>query len=167
MQSIDSTDLVLVCSRSGELVAGNVYVRPFTNLYASRIGEGTRIAAFVEIGGAPHRNLPTVIGKRCSIQPFAYICPGVTIGDDCLISPGVTFTNHRNPTAVADWEGMEPVVVGDRVVIGARAVILAGVTIGDDAVIGAGAVVTKDVPDGETWVGNPAKRVKGHAKGRT
>ena len=39
------------------------------------------------------------------------------------------------------------------------AMIGPGVTIGARAVIGMGAVVTKDVPDGETWVGNPARLI--------
>lgn len=43
--------------------------------------------------------------------------------------------------------------------IGARAMILKGVTIGEYAVVGAGAVVTKSVPDGEIWAGNPACRI--------
>jgi UDP-2-acetamido-3-amino-2,3-dideoxy-glucuronate N-acetyltransferase len=42
--------------------------------------------------------------------------------------------------------------------VGANATILGGVTIGEGAVIGAGSVVTKDVPAGETWYGNPARR---------
>jgi len=33
---------------------------------------------------------------------------------------------------------------------------LPGVIIGEGALIGAGSVVTKNVPDGEVWVGNPA-----------
>nr|WP_300975472.1 DapH/DapD/GlmU-related protein [Sphingomonas sp. LHG3406-1] len=43
--------------------------------------------------------------------------------------------------------------------IGAGAVILPGLTIGAGAMIGAGTVVTRDVPPGETWVGNPARKV--------
>ena len=32
-----------------------------------------------------------------------------------------------------------------------------GVSIGARAIVGAGAVVTKDVPEAETWAGNPAR----------
>ena len=44
--------------------------------------------------------------------------------------------------------------------IGAGAVILPGITIGENAFIAAGSVVTKDVPAGELWMGNPAKFYK-------
>jgi maltose O-acetyltransferase len=49
------------------------------------------------------------------------------------------------------------VSIGANVWIGGGAIILPGVTIGDDAVIGAGAVVTRDVPNGTTRIGNPAQ----------
>jgi len=51
-----------------------------------------------------------------------------------------------------------PVIIGDDVYIGTNALILKGVTLGDRAIIGAGAVVTRDVPAGEIWVGNPARK---------
>ncbi len=35
-----------------------------------------------------------------------------------------------------------------------------GIQIGKDSLIGLGAVVTKNIPDGEIWVGNPAKNIK-------
>jgi UDP-2-acetamido-3-amino-2,3-dideoxy-glucuronate N-acetyltransferase len=41
--------------------------------------------------------------------------------------------------------------------IGSGAVILCGVTIGEQAMVGAGAVVTRDVPDGATVAGVPAR----------
>lgn len=44
--------------------------------------------------------------------------------------------------------------------IGAGSTILPGLTIGEGAMIGAGSVVTKDVPSGELWVGNPARRLR-------
>ena len=43
--------------------------------------------------------------------------------------------------------------------IGAGAVILPGPTIGENAMISAGAVVTRDVADGETIVGQKASPI--------
>ena len=41
-----------------------------------------------------------------------------------------------------------------------RSIILKGVTIGENSVVGAGSVVTKDIPSGEVWAGNPAKFIR-------
>ena len=51
-----------------------------------------------------------------------------------------------------------PTILKKGVSLGANATILPGITIGENAVVGAGSVVTKDVPAGETWYGNPAKK---------
>jgi len=48
-------------------------------------------------------------------------------------------------------------VIGELSYIGANATILPGVRIGARCVVGAGAVVTRDVADGETVKGNPAR----------
>jgi acetyltransferase-like isoleucine patch superfamily enzyme len=41
--------------------------------------------------------------------------------------------------------------------IGTNSTILGGVQIGDQAVVGAGSVVTKNIPAGQIWAGNPAR----------
>lgn len=51
----------------------------------------------------------------------------------------------------------KPVVIKDRAFVGGDVIVMKGVTIGEEAVIGIGSVVTKDVPAGEIWAGNPAK----------
>jgi serine O-acetyltransferase len=51
----------------------------------------------------------------------------------------------------------ESPTLGDDIFIGAGAKIVGNVTIGSNVKIGANAVVTKDVPDGVTAVGIPAK----------
>ena len=40
-----------------------------------------------------------------------------------------------------------------------NSIILKGVTVGKHSIVGAGSVVTKDIPDNEIWVGNPAKKI--------
>ena len=47
--------------------------------------------------------------------------------------------------------------IGEFVTTGAGVTLRPGVKIGDGATLGAGAVVVKDVGDGATVVGNPAK----------
>jgi acetyltransferase-like isoleucine patch superfamily enzyme len=51
----------------------------------------------------------------------------------------------------------KPVIIEDFVWCGANVVILPGVVIGEGAIIGAGTVVTKSVPVGAIYVGNPGK----------
>ena len=76
----------------------------------------------------------------------------------------ITTVNHVTrrkdiPYSKQGFEGAD-VKIGNNVWIGCHVTILPGVTIEDHAIIGAGAVVTRDVPSGETWVGVPAKKIK-------
>jgi acetyltransferase-like isoleucine patch superfamily enzyme len=147
----------------------NVVVLPFTNLYGCRIGDNTRVGPFVEI----QRDVE--IGAKCKIQSHAFVCTGVTIGDEVFVGHGVLFVNDRRPRATtadglpqtySDWELLET-RVERRASIGSGAVILGGLTIGADAVVGAGAVVTKDVEPGATVVGNPARHVTSRSSSAT
>lgn len=119
------------------------------NLYDCKIGFNTKIGAFVEIGAG------VVVGKQCKIQSHAFIPSGISIGDNVFIGPGVIFCNTKHP--MKDENCLET-YVHDNVVIGAGCTILPGLILGRNSMIGAGSVVTKDVPAGETWYGNPAKQ---------
>lgn len=50
--------------------------------------------------------------------------------------------------------------IGKNVFIGLNTIITNAVTIGDRAVIGAGSIVTKNIPEGEVWAGNPARFIR-------
>ncbi|MBY0548389.1 MAG: N-acetyltransferase [Candidatus Obscuribacterales bacterium] len=136
-----------------------VTIGDFVNLYECRIGANTSIGNFVEIGKG------VVVGQRCQIRTFAYLCPGVNIEDDVFIGEGTTFINDRFARATnadgtmvteSDWT-LRFTTVRQGASIEAKAIIMCDVTIGVGARVKAGSVVTKDVPDGATVAGNPAR----------
>jgi UDP-2-acetamido-3-amino-2,3-dideoxy-glucuronate N-acetyltransferase len=128
------------------------------NLYGCRVGDDTRIGAFVEIQRS------AVVGARCKVSSHSFICEGVTIEDEVFIGHGVVFINDRHPRATSggrlqterDWE-LVTTLVRERASIGSGAVVMCGVTIGAGAMVGAGAVVTRDVPEGATVAGVPSR----------
>jgi maltose O-acetyltransferase len=85
----------------------------------------------------------------------------VSIGERTQIGPAVQIYAADHPRdAKTRRDGLEfgrPVHIGRDVWIGGGAIILPGVTIGDGAIIGAGSVVTRDVSEGQTVAGNPAR----------
>jgi UDP-2-acetamido-3-amino-2,3-dideoxy-glucuronate N-acetyltransferase len=139
----------------------DVVVYPFTNLYECRIGDGSRIGPFVEIQRG------VVVGARGKFQSHAFHCEGVELEDEVFVGHGVLFINDKRPRATADgalqtdadWE-LQRTVVERGASLGSGAVVLGGLRIGRDALVGAGAVVTHDVPAGETVVGNPGRPLR-------
>lgn len=139
------------------------------NLYGCRIGDRTRIGAFVEI----QKN--AVVGRLCKVSSHTFICEGVLIEDEVFIGHGVMFTNDLYPRATnedgvlqtdADWTVI-PTTVKRRASIGSNVTIIAGVTIGEGSLVGAGAVVTRDVPDYAIVAGVPARIVGDTRKQRS
>lgn len=98
------------------------------------------------------------IGNNVTIKPGVQIWDGISIEDDVFIGPNVTFTNDKNPVSKNKDFTLLKTIVKKGASIGANATILPGITIHENAVVGAGSVVTKDIPAGETWFGNPAKK---------
>ncbi len=135
------------------------------NLYGCKIGDNTSIGAFVEIQKG------VVIGKNCKIQSHTFICEGVIIEDNCFIGHGVKFINDLYPQATTEFNELEKekdwkdrlveTNILNNVSIGSNSTILGGIEIGVHSRIGAGSVVTKDVKDYITVVGNPAKALRG------
>jgi acetyltransferase-like isoleucine patch superfamily enzyme len=137
----------------------DVVIHGFVNLYGCRIGDGTRVGAFVEIQRG------AVVGGNCKISSHSFVCEGVTIEDDVFVGHGVVFINDRYPRATSadgrpkgpgDWT-CDRTRVRRGASIGSGATILGGVTIGERAIVGAGSVVTRDVPAWTVVAGNPAR----------
>jgi acetyltransferase-like isoleucine patch superfamily enzyme len=91
---------------------------------------------------------------------------GIIIDESVVITTGVTILSHYLDTSKPGLEfKLGTVHIHKNVFIGANATICNSVEIGEGAVIGAGAVVTKDVPAGEIWAGNPARFIKSRMPG--
>lgn len=121
-------------------------------ILTKKIGKGTVIHAPVWIGE------DVMIGRNVKIQAFVFVPSGVSIEDSVFIGPGVIMTNDKRPPSYGKYWAKTLIKKGARICAGA--IILPGITIGKKAIIGAGSTVTKNVPAGETWVGNPAHKLK-------
>jgi len=139
-------------------IGENVMIYNFVNLYGCKIGDNSKIGAFVEIQKG------VKIGKSVKISTHTFICEGVTIEDNVFVGHNVSFINDKYPRATTgnrlqgeeDWKVI-PTLVKKGASIGTGVTVLCGITIGENAIIGAGSVVTKDVPPNTIVVGNPAR----------
>ena len=148
-----------VCISDDVKLGKDVKLSKFINLYGCRIGDNTKIGAFVEI----QKN--AFIGNNCKISSHTFICEGVTIEDNVFIGHNVAFINDSFPRATAgdgklqteaDWK-VEYTTVKKGASIGSGSTILANVTVGENAIVGAGSVVSRDVPPNTIAAGNPAR----------
>ena len=99
--------------------------------------DGTLRRKVAEKYAAAGFKFATIVAKTADVSESAAIGDGTVVAEHAVVTA---------ETKVGAYSG-------------ANATVLPGLTIGKGAVVGAGAVVTRDVPDGETWVGVPARRI--------
>lgn len=125
----------------------------------TKVREGAALGAGTKLGQNVYIDAGVVVGERCKIQNGVSVYRGVTLGDDVLIGPNVTFTNDRFPRAASpEWSPVET-RVHDGASVGANATVVCGVDLGTYCMVGAGAVVVADVPAFGLVVGNPARLI--------
>lgn len=104
------------------------------------IGTGTFISSGVAI------NALSQIGRFCVLNTSCIVEHECVLGDAVHIAPSAVLAGN--------------VIVGENTFVGANAVVKQGVKIGRNVIIGAGSVVIRDIEDGATYAGNPARRIK-------
>lgn len=88
----------------------------------------------------------TTVGENTKIDNLVHVAHNVRVGRNCVLA---AYTGISGST-----------VVGDGVAFGGKAGVADHLKIGSRASIGAAASVFKDVPEGETWTGFPARPLK-------
>lgn len=144
---------------NGKLVIGrNVTIHSCEDVNPAAGGVRTHLTAGT--------NAVLKIGDGCGLSHCAITAmQSVVIENDVLIGSNTMIADtdfhsvvfEERVTGNDSTAKTAPVVIREGAFIGARCIILKGVTIGKRAVVGAGSVVTKSIPDGEIWAGNPAK----------
>jgi sugar O-acyltransferase (sialic acid O-acetyltransferase NeuD family) len=110
---------------------------------SARVGQGSVVfaGAVVQpdavIGAHCIINTSATVDHDCVIRDFVHLAPGVHLAGDVSIEEGAF--------------------------LGVGACVIPGIKIGRGAVVGAGAVVIRDVRDGATVIGVPAREISTHA----
>jgi acetyltransferase EpsM len=122
-------------ARWGQALYSGAYVNP-----SAKIGEGTVlspgtiIAADTVVGAHVIVSGNSAVGHDCVLEDFAHVAPGTNIGGNARI--------------------------GKAAMLGLGSIVCPGVRIGVGATLGAGAVAVRDIPDGSTAFGIPARPVR-------
>jgi UDP-3-O-[3-hydroxymyristoyl] glucosamine N-acyltransferase len=87
----------------------------------------------------------TRIGRGTKIDHYCHIGHNSSIGENSLVTANVTLLGSSR--------------VGNRCTIGSGSILRDGVHVGDGVTVGMSSVITKDIPDYETWVGSPARPI--------
>ncbi len=172
--------------RGRTTVGRGCHLGPFTEIIDATIGEGVTVT-HSWVSGAR-------IGDGSDCGPFAKLRPGTDIGPGVHVGsfaelvrtrvgsgsavPHVSYlgdttvgerVNVAAGTITANYDGISknPTRIGDDVFLGVDTMLVAPVEVGRRARTGAGSVVTRDVPEGTTVVGMPARRVRRTNPGAT
>jgi bifunctional UDP-N-acetylglucosamine pyrophosphorylase/glucosamine-1-phosphate N-acetyltransferase len=131
-------------------LADDVRVGPFSHLRpGARLQPGVRLGNYVEVKNS-------VLGAGTHAGHFSYL-GDAELGERVNVGAGTVTCNF-------DGRDKHRTVVGDGAFIGSDTMLIAPVRLGDGARTGAGSVVTRDVDDGQTVVGVPAREIprRGH-----
>lgn len=165
--------------RGGTAIGDDCVVGPNAWVADSAIGD----RAHVRFAVLDHAS----VGEGCGVGPFAHLRPGARLeagahvgnfGElkNATLGPGARMghfgylgdaqvgagANIGAGTVTCNFDGAakHPTVIGRGAFIGSDTMLVAPVVVGDGARTGAGSVVTRDVPEGVTVAGVPARPLR-------
>jgi UDP-3-O-[3-hydroxymyristoyl] glucosamine N-acyltransferase len=146
----------------GSVVGSNVLISEYCNIGGEGFGhirnERGLLENMIHIGHVviedeveifPYTNIDratlseTRIGRGSKIDHFCHIGHNSIVGSGTIIAAKVVMCGSS--------------VIGNGCWIGVGSVLKDGIIISDNVTIGMGSMITKSVPEGETWIGSPAR----------
>ena len=149
--------IVFGIMQGAELKIGDC-VKINSGMRYNAIGGDTKTILVASSGGK------IVIGNNVGISNTTIVSSeSIVIGDDVYIGGSVKIYDTDFhwldfKKRISERGGIsKPVWIKKGAFIGAHSIILKGVTVGEKSIVGAGSVVSRSIPDGEIWAGNPAR----------
>jgi len=140
----------IIKERIAKQLMQNQHLKPATIIHPSVIiqdSESVSIGKGCVLGAGVILTTQIVLGDHVLLNLNGTVGHDVEIGNYTSVMPGVNIAGE--------------VKLGEGVMIGAGANVLNGLRVGAFSKVGAGAVVTKDVEEGVTVVGVPARKMNG------
>jgi bifunctional UDP-N-acetylglucosamine pyrophosphorylase/glucosamine-1-phosphate N-acetyltransferase len=149
--------------RGKTVIGSECRIGPHVHIEDARIGDrsdcgpfaklrpGTEVSDDVHIGSFAEL-VRTKVGRRSKVPHVSYL-GDTSLGEDANVGAGTITANFNG-------EVKNRTEIGDGAFVGVDTMLVAPVKVGKGARTGAGSVVTKDVPEGATAVGVPARVIR-------
>ncbi len=149
-----------IAPRHYEIVGANIHLGSYNRFMALK-DSPIRISIWKD----PENHGRVSIGDYCVINPGVRItsASSIEIGNNCMLAMYaylMDMDGHDLYHRVIAPGQTAPIVLKDNVWICDGAVVCKGVTVGENSIVAARAVVTKDVPANTVVGGNPARVIR-------
>jgi sugar O-acyltransferase (sialic acid O-acetyltransferase NeuD family) len=120
--------------------------------YATLVHPAAVVPGSTTLGPGSILHAGTVLTADVAVGAHVAVMPAVVLTHDDVVGDGVTFG--------AGVRVAGGVTIEAGAYIGSGALLREGLVVGAGSVVGMGAVLTRSVPAGEVWAGNPARRLR-------